>query len=305
MRYAFIKTLTKLASKNQKIFLLTGDLGYTVFEDFATAFPKRFINMGVAESNMVGVAAGLSLEGFIPFVYSIATFATMRPYEQIRNDICLQNLNVKIVGVGGGLGYGHAGPTHHSQEDIAIMRVLPNITIVCPADPFEVEVATEQAAKLKGPVYLRLGKAGEPKIHPKKPKLKLGKGIIMRDGSDVLLLATGNQVINSLLVAEVLSKKGIAAKVINLHTIKPLDKELILDSVKKIKYVVTIEEHSVIGGLGSAVAEVLASEEGNTVLKRIGIADKFSKIVGDHEHLRNHHSLTPEKIKKIVLNLIK
>ncbi len=305
MRYAFIKTLTKLASKNQKIFLLTGDLGYTVFEDFATAFPKRFINMGVAESNMVGVAAGLALEGFIPFVYSIATFVTMRPFEQIRNDVCLQNLNVKIVGVGGGLGYGHAGPTHHSQEDIAIMRVLPNMMVVCPSDPLETEAAVEAVAKIKGPVYLRLGKAGEPRVHPKKPKLKLGKGIIMRDGSDVLLLATGNQVINSLLVAQVLSKKGIAAKVINLHTIKPIDKELVLNSVKEIKYVVTIEEHSIIGGLGSCVAEVLAEGSASPILKRIGIADKFSRIVGDQEHLRNHHSLTPEKIKKIVLNLIK
>lgn len=304
MRYAFIQTLEQLAAKDKNIMLLTGDLGFTVFENFVKKFPKQFINMGVAEANMVSVAAGLASTGKIPFVYSIATFMSMRPFEQIRNDVASQKMNVKIVGVGGGLSYGYAGLTHHSLEDIALMRTINNMTILCPSDPILTKLAVENSVALPGPVYIRLGKAGEPKIY-EKPKFKIGKGITIKEGKDLTIIATGNQVYTALLVSRELEKEGIEVGLIDMHTIKPLDEKLIIATAKNTKKIITIEEHNIIGGLGSSVAEVLAHLSSKTVLKRFGVIDSFKNTVGDQEYLRKMHRLTVPLLRKDILKFIK
>ncbi len=302
MRNAFIQSLTAIAEKNKNVTLLTGDLGYTVFEDFKEKFPSQFFNMGVAEANMIGVASGMAMSGLVPIVYSIATFASMRGYEQIRTDVCLHNANVKIIGTGAGLSYGHAGSTHHSQEDIGILRVLPNITIVCPSDPTQTRVITEHIIDNKGPVYMRLGKRGEPVIYKSLKRFKLGKGIVLREGKAIALIATGNQVHNALLTADLLAKKGHQITVVDMHTIKPIDEKLIKQLVQSHQCVFTLEEHSIIGGLGSAVAEVIA--EGNRAsiagFHRIGISDTFFTNVGSHEYLREIAGLTPKQISKTI-----
>ena len=191
MRTAFINTLNELASRDERIWLLCGDLGFSVLEPFAKSFPNRYVNVGVAEQNMTGVAAGLALSGKIVFTYSIANFPVIRCLEQIRNDVCAHNLNVKIVSVGGGFAYGSAGYTHHGTEDLAIMRVLPNMTVLAPGDPVETRLLTVAATEQPGPCYLRLGKAGEPTIHTSEPEITIGKAIILRQGGDGTLISTG------------------------------------------------------------------------------------------------------------------
>lgn len=305
MRNAFIETLEKEAFKNKDIVLLTGDLGFTVFEKFSKKFPDRFINMGVAEANMVGVATGLALSGKIPFVYSIAPFVTLRPFEQIRNDVCMHRANVKIIGVGGGLSYSHAGPTHHVNEDIAVMRILPNMTVVCPADPIETELAVKAAIKYHGPVYIRLGKKGEPKIYNKKPSFSLGKGIIVEKGHDIALICSGPIIHNVIQASDILTKHKLNPTVVSMHTITPLDVRLIAKILMTHKVIFTIEEHSIIGGLGGAVAEFLSEcYSKNYIFKRLGIPKEFCNIIGDHNYLRDYYSLTPAKIAQTILKSI-
>lgn len=302
MRIAFIKTLTKAVEKNKDVMLLTADLGFNAFEEFVEKFPRNYLNVGVAEQNMAGLAAGLAIEGKTPFIYSIIPFATMRDYEQLRNDICYQNLNVKIVGVGSGFSYGPYGHTHHGLEDLAITRVLPNMTIFSPADPFETGFAVKEALKIKGPVYLRLGKAGEPNLDAVE-KPEFGKGRIIKQGKDVVIFSTGAITANAIKAAQLLEEKGISAKVISIHTIKPLDKDLILDQARKIGKIVTVEEHFVTGGLGSAVAEVLAESGLKVSFKRIGAPDKFTKEIGMQEFMRDKNGLSPQKIMQAIISL--
>lgn len=306
MRNAFIKTLELEASKNKNIILLTGDLGFTVFEKFRERFPNRFFNMGVAEANMMGVAAGLALCGKIPFVYSIVPFVTMRPFEQIRNDVCLHKANVKIVGVGGGFAYSHAGTTHHAIEDIAIMRALPNMTVICPADPLETELASRAIIKFKSPVYLRLGKKGEPKIHKTEPKFSIGKGIVIKKGKDIALVACGPITQNCLLAVNELERKGISATVVSMHTVKPLDIQLLDEIIIEHKALFVIEEHNIIGGLGSAVAEYLAeNQETRIFFKRIGVNDQYCFDIGNYEYIRDIFNLSPHKISQTIQKYLK
>lgn len=301
MRVAFINTLQELAKKDKSIMLLTGDLGYSVFEKYIKLFPKQFINMGVAEQNMTGVAAGLAIENRIPFIYSIVPFVTMRNFEQIRNDICYQNLNVKIIGVGSGFSYGSYGHTHHGLEDIGILRTLANLTIICPGDPIETELAIKEATKLRGPTYIRLGRAGEPTVHDKKPKFSIGKGLIVEEGTDLTIIATGTMLYSGLQVLKELRNKGISVRLISMHTIKPLDSEIIIDSAKKTKALFSLEEHSIIGGLGSAVSEVLAENNVNTRFKRLGVPDRFTKEIGDQEYMRKITGLSIDSLVGIIL----
>ena len=301
MRTAFITTLTKLARENEKVFLLTGDLGFSVFEDFRAEFPDRFFNVGLAEANMVGISAGLSLSGKIVFIYSIVPFVTMRCFEQIRNDLCYQNLNVKIIGTGGGLCYGSAGPTHHSITDIAIMRVLPNMTVICPGDPIEAELAVKSSITYQGPVYIRLGKGHELRVHSTSPHFEIGKGIILKEGSDIVLIATGNMLSTAKQVADMLEGNGLSIRLVSMHTVKPIDKALILKAAKETKAIFTIEEHSIISGLGSAVAEVIAESKHKCLFKRIGLLDIFNKDVGSQEYLREKNSLSVKQILKTIL----
>jgi len=293
MRTAFISTLIELARKNSKIFLLTGDLGFSVFEKFQEEFPDKFFDIGVAEANMVGVAAGLALSGKIVFIYSIVPFVTMRCFEQVRNDICYQNLNVKIIGVGGGLCYGSAGMTHHSLVDIAIMRALPNMIVICPGDPIEAEMATKLATSHQGPIYIRLGKSHEPKVHLNIPNFKIGKGITIRNGSDVTIIATGNILYNAKCITDKLINEGLDVRLISMHTVKPLDRSIILESAQETKIIFTIEEHSLIGGLGSAVAEALAETDSKKVLfRRFALPDRYLKDIGSQEYLRRKNALS-------------
>ncbi len=223
MRNAFIRALTDAAAADERIVFLTGDLGFKLFDDFAARYPGRFMNVGVAEATMAGVAAGLALEGKKPFIYSIVPFATLRCYEQIRNDICYHEADVTVVGVGGGYSYGPNGPTHHALEDIAVMRALPNMTIVCPGDPAETVAAVHALARHRGPAYLRLGRAGEPTVHPGPVTLTIGTSLVLREGRDVALLATGNMLATAVRVADLLAPRGLTCRVVSMPTVKPLD----------------------------------------------------------------------------------
>jgi len=297
MRTTFAKTLLSLAKKDPRIMLLTGDLGYSVFESWQQEIPGQFLNMGIAEQNMTGAAAGLAMEGLKPIIYSIVPFVTMRNFEQIRNDICYQNLNVKIVGVGAGFSYGPYGHTHHGLEDIGILRTLPGMVILAPGDPVEATLATQAMMKHTGPVYLRLGKAGEPILHTNKPIFTLGKGIVMRDGNPVTIIATSTLLETAMKIKRV--------NVISMPTIKPLDEALIRTFAKKSKVLVTLEEHSIIGGLGSAVSEVIAESGIQVVFKRLGVPDRFTHTMGLQSHMRESNGLDVESILDTIQQLNK
>jgi transketolase len=296
MRTTFAKQLLALAKKDSRIILLTGDLGYSVFEEFQKKLPDQYLNMGVAEQNMTGAAAGMALEGYIPVIYSIVPFATMRNFEQIRNDICYQNLNVKIVGVGAGFSYGPYGHTHHGLEDVGILRTLPNIIILAPGDPVETSLAVRAMMHQTGPVYLRLGKAGEPQLYVKPPKFKIGHGIVIKEGSRVTLIAASVMLETAVLAAKNLSW----VRVVSMPCIKPIDKPLILDCAKKTKAIVTLEEHSITGGLGSAVAEVLAEAGASVRLKRIAVPDRFTRTIGLQAHMRKANGLSVPQVVRIL-----
>lgn len=296
MKYAFIHTLLDEAKKDPKIMVLTADVGFTVFEQFQKELPKQFINVGAAEQNLVGVAAGLGLTGYTVFAYSIATFATMRPFEFIRNDIAATGSSVIVVGTGAGLCYNDAQLTHHAVEDLALMRMIPNMTVVCPADPTEVVWATKALIHLNKPAYLRLGKRGEPVING--PRLEIGKASVLRKGKRLVIIATGNIVFNCLKAAEILSKQHIDTEVVNMHTIKPIDETYLKNAAKRFDVIVTVEEHLVAGGLGSAIAEVVSQSNNPVRVLRIGIENHFVNDVGSQDYLRKKVGLTPEQIAK-------
>ncbi|HCM82175.1 MAG: hypothetical protein UV63_C0001G0066 [Microgenomates group bacterium GW2011_GWC1_43_11] len=304
MRNTFAATLLEEAKKDNRIILLTGDLGFSAFENFMRELPKQYLNAGVAEQNMTGVAAGLAMEGYKPVIYSIVPFVTMRNFEQIRNDICYQNLNVKIVGVGAGFSYGPYGHTHHSLEDIGILRTLPDMTIIAPGDPTEVHLATRAMLTTNTPVYFRLGKAGEKILYNKEPRFRIGKGIILQDGSDATIVATSTLVSRALEAAALLAKKSCSVRVISMHTIKPIDAPLILESAKKTHAVITLEDHSIIGGLGSAVSEVLAESSLGTPFQRMGVPDRFTEKIGLQEYMHDQNGLSVHLIASAVIKLL-
>ena len=306
MRTAFIKTLIELARDDERIFLLVGDLGYHVVEPFAEEFPDRFINVGVAEQNMTSIATGLALSGKIVFVYSIANFSTLRCLEQIRNDICYHNADVKVVGVGGGLAYGALGMTHHATEDLAIMRALPNMTVVAPGDITETMLATKAIVEWPSPCYLRLTKPDGPVTPQAAYNFQIGRALMVRDGSDVTLIATGGMLYNTVQAAERLEEQRTQARVLSMHTLKPLDVEAVLVAARETNAIITVEEHNIIGGLGSAVAEVLAESSNLPIaFKRIGINDSFCSQVGNQEYLRELYSLSVEGIVKTAEEILK
>jgi transketolase len=286
MRTTFIETLCRLAEGDERIWLLTADLGYSVLERFARTFPDRYVNVGVAEQNMIGLAAGLACSGKIPFVYSIANFPTFRCLEQIRNDVCYHANNVKIVAVGGGYVYGVQGYTHHGIEDLAIMRALPGMTVMAPGDPVETRLATDAVARLAGPCYLRLGKANEAVVHENEPSFEVGKAILVSQGSDLTLISTGGMLPQTVAVARRLAPLGIEARVLSMPTVKPIDEEAIIQAAWQTGAILTIEEHSVTGGLGSAVADVLALSRVPAVrFVKFGIPDQVNHHVGSQNYL--------------------
>jgi transketolase len=305
MRTAFFKTLEELAEQDPRITFITGDLGFSVVESFAARFPKQFLNAGVAEANMTGVAVGLALAGKIVFTYSIGNFPTIRCLEQIRNDACYHRANVKIVSVGGGLSYGALGSSHHATEDLAIFRALPEMTVVAPADPVESALATRALVKHNGPCLLRLGKAGEPRLHDPTVPFTLGKSIRIRDGVDLTVIGTGAIVASCLQAADRLVAQGVSVRVISMHTIKPFDREAVLLAAQETAAILSVEEHSVVGGLGGAVAEVLAQSDGRRVPFRImGLPDQFCRVVGNHEYLKQISGVTVTDIVREAGRLI-
>lgn len=303
MRAAFINTLFEKAIQDERIVLMVGDLGFGVVTPFMEKLPKQFINAGVAEQNMTGLAAGMAMSGKIVFTYSIANFPVLRCLEQIRNDVCYHNVNVRIVSVGGGMAYGAVGPSHHATEDIAVMRALPNMMVVCPGDPLEAKLATQALIDHHGPAYLRLGRSGEPSIYGTSlPSFELGKAIVVREGKDIAFISTGGMLPHALAAAEQLQRIGLDAWIISMHTVKPLDEAMVLEIANTVEGIFTLEDHSVIGGLGSAVAEVIA-EKGiyPRVFRRIGLQGSFSSVVGDQAYLHHYYGLDAEGIAKTVL----
>lgn len=302
MRNAFAEEATLLANEDKRLVMLPADIGNRLFDKYKEKFPDRFYNCGVAEADTIGIAAGMALCGLRPIAYTINSFITTRCFEQIRVDVCFNNLPVIIAGVGGGLSYSPLGVTHHSCEDIAIMRVLPNMTVICPGDAFEVRAAIRAALKHKGPVYIRLGKKGEPLVHKEVPKFEIGRGIIISEGEDICLLSTGNMLPTAVNVGEILKSQGISAKVISLHTVKPLDKALLSDIFAGFELVATIEEHSLLGGLGASIAEWISEQQPQKAkLLRFGTRDKFLYRVGDQEYARKYFGLDAETISKKIL----
>ncbi|MBF0105636.1 MAG: transketolase [Deltaproteobacteria bacterium] len=272
MRNTFVDQLCKEAKKNKKIWLLTADLGFSALEPFMRAFPGRYINVGVAEQNMIGIAAGLSLSGYKVFVYSIANFPTLRCLEQIRNDICYHKLDVTVVSVGAGFSYGTQGYTHHGLEDVAVMRCLPHMNLIVPADPLETRAAVSLLCTHNGPAYLRLGKAGEKNLHTKKPPMKWGKAIKVTTGRDVLILASGSLLGEAQKAHDLAKDQGISVAVWSLPFIKPLDKKTITLAMKTFKLIVTLEESQIDGAMGSAIAELIAEQRGTKpLLRRMGV----------------------------------
>ena len=286
MRNAFVETLIKLAEKDKDVYLLTGDLGFSVFETFAKKFPNRFLNCGIAEQNMMGVAAGLALSGKKPYVYSIIPFVTIRCLEQIKDDVAYQNLNVKVVGVGGGYSYGYLGATHHATEDIAMIRVLPNFKVFAPGDSVETKNLMIEAYKKKGPAYFRLTNVGGKVTHHNKDKIKIGEPFVFNKGKDGTLIVNGIFLgIGKDLIGE-LKKMGYNFKLISLPTLKPINEESLWKELKNQKLVFSLEEHSLIGGMGTALAEILSDKEWKGTLKRVASPDKFFPKVGKAEYIR-------------------
>lgn len=306
MRTAFINELFTLAKQDHRIVLIVGDLGFGVVNPFMEHLPGQFLNAGVAEQNMTGMAVGMALSGKIALTYSIANFPTLRCLEQVRNDVCYHNANVKVVSVGGGFTYGAMGATHHAIEDLAVMRALPGLLVVAPGDPIEARAATRAVIEYSGPCYVRLGKAGEPVVHTSPINFELGKAIHMREGRDATLISIGGILQNTVRAAERLAKKGIETRVLSMHTLKPLDVEAVLAAARDTEAIFTVEEHSILGGLGTAVAEVLAETEGiRAPLKRIGVPPAFSPHIGSQEYMQQCHGLTDEAIALTVAQTLR
>lgn len=304
-REAYGKALVELGKENKNVVVLDADLSKsTKTADFAKVYPERFINIGIAEADLMATAAGLSTCGKIPFASTFAMFAAGRAFEQIRNSICYPELNVKIAATHAGLTVGEDGASHQAIEDLSLMRSIPNMTVLCPCDDVETMACIKAAAEYKGPVYIRLGRSAVPTLNEETSyKFEIGKSVKLREGKDATIFATGIMVSEALKAAEALSKEGIEAEVINVHTIKPIDVEGIVSSVKKTGAAVTCEEHNVIGGLGSAVCEVLA-ENYPAPVKRVGVMDTFGES-GKPAELLKEYGLLAENIVSAVKEIIK
>lgn len=299
-RQSFGEMLEQLGGENKDIVVLDADLSEaTKTSIFAKKFPERFFDMGIAEANMMGVAAGMASCGKIPYVSTFAAFAAGRAYDQIRSSICYPNLNVKICATHCGITVGEDGATHQMLEDLALMRVLPNMTVLCPSDDVGTKYLIEEISKIKGPVYVRLARLATPGIYEENQKFEIGKAIQIGEGTDATVFATGVVVPEAIKAKELLEKEGINIRVVDMHTIKPIDKDIIIKSAKETKKLISIEDHSIIGGLGSAISEVLADEYPCKLI-RMGIKDVFGQS-GNAVELLKYFGLTSDSIIKMVL----
>lgn len=310
MRDTFVKTLIEEAKKDKNIELVTGDLGFGVLKPYFEQLPNQFTNAGIAEQNMTGVAAGMALCGKTVFTYSIGNFPTLRCIEQIRNDCAYPHANVKIVCVGGGFVYGSLGMSHQATEDIAMLRALPEVTVVCPGDLVEAAEATKAIAHTPGTVYLRLGRGGEKRVHDKIDDFQIGKAIKIREAKadcnkKVALFSTGAILDEATEAAGILEEEGIGVEEYSFHTVKPIDKDVILDCANRYDYIVTVEEHNVIGGFASAVSEVITDSDENVRLIKIGLNDEYCSKVGNQKYLRAQYGMTAQDIVKKVKETVR
>jgi len=301
MRSAFAQELASLASTDDRIIILSGDIGNQMFDEFQEKFPSRYINCGIAEANMVSMAAGLAICGMRPFIYTFTAFDTTRCFEQIRVDLCYQNLPVVIIGLGAGLTYAPLGPTHYICEDIAHMRSLPNMTVLCPGDAIEVRCSLRETLKQDGPVYIRIAKKNEPVVHKEIPDFQIGKAMCLTTGNDACIITTGSILPEVLKAHELLKEKLISSQVVHFPTVKPLDLTMLSSIFSKYDLVVTLEEHSLIGGLGSAVAEWYVDNSARHVkIVRLGTRDEFIYSSISQKEARDYYGLSPKKIAKAV-----
>ena len=305
MRDNFVRQLTELARRDPRILLMTADLGFRVLDSFAEEFPKQYLNVGIAEQNMIGMATGMAMDGRTVFCYSIGNFSTLRCLEQIRNDACYHEANVQVVAVGGGFSYGPLGISHHATEDLAIMRALPNMTIAVPGDQWEAREATKALAATPGTCYLRLDKSAAPATARAKEVFYIGKARTVREGTDITLIATGGILGATLEAADSLVEQGITCRVVSMHTIKPFDSDTVLRACRETGGIVTVEEHTIHGGLGSLVAETCmdAGVKPNA-FRRIGLRAGFSSIVGTQEYLRHEYGMDAQAIARAVAELV-
>lgn len=303
MRTAYLNTLYDLAEKDRRVFALLADNGIIVYDRFRQDFPEQFLNLGISESNMVAAAAGMANQGKIPFAYTIGAFLSFRALEFIKNDVCLQNQNVKLIGTGAGMSYSKLGPTHHTTEDLGVLRVLPNLQIITPASPMEVKKATLAAYEHIGPVYIRLGTNKEPEIYQEDYEFRIGKAVTLREGADVTIISMGTILKDVMNVAEQVEEEHIKVRVINMHTVKPLDKEIIIKAVEETGKIITIEDHSMIGGVGTAVAEVIAEYGRPVKFIRMGLHG-FSQGYGTYDQVRDRNGIGHVDLYSSIHNII-
>ena len=306
MRRTSLDCIYELAKLDERVVFIGSDLGVGVLEEMKSEFPDRWYMEGVAEQHIVGMAAGLAMEGFVPYVNTIATFLTRRCFEQIVIDLSMHRLPVRLIGNGGGGVYAPLGPTHQAIDDIAIMRVIPNMTIVVPCDADEMRRLMQKTLSWPGPVYIRLAKGGETVVSRSENGFEIGKGILMRTPGDVLFITTGVMTQKALEAADILAKNNITSGVLHFHTVKPLDRQLLLESIANVRLVVTVEEHLLAGGLGSAVLETLndLETELNPVVKRFGIPDSFADVYGSQESLFDYWGLKVDSLVTTVKEIV-
>ena len=303
MRNAFAEQIYETAHLNDNVILLAGDIGNRVFDKFKDTFPERFYNCGISEQNMTSVATGLAMSGLNPVTYTIAPFNTIRCLEQIRTGVAYHNAPVVIVGVGAGLAYAELGPSHHSCEDISLVRTIPNMTVICPADSWEVKASLKASIASNQPTYIRIGKKGEQVIHKQEIKnFKIGKPIKLQSGIDICILSTGNILPEVISASKILNSKNIKPAIYSFHTIKPLNTNFLKSVFKKFHTVITVEEHSIIGGLGSSVSEWMIEKQiKNNKLLTIATSDKFHKLSGSHSFARQSLGISSKQIANKIL----
>lgn len=305
MQKSYINALYELMKKDSNVCSLLSDSGTEYDEIMFREFPNQCFNFGIAEENKVSAASGMAAMGKIPFVYTTGAFLAYRSYEFIRDDVCLQKRNVKIIGMGSGLSWSTLGSSHHTTEDIAVLRVIPNLTILSPASPLEVKKCVEESYKIEGPVYIRTGMSGEKEIYNDDYDLVIGKNIILSEGVDALIFTTGSITAEVLEATNLLAKDGISVKVINIVTLKPFDEESVRSNIKKYQKIFTVEEHSISGGLGSIIAELVTSESSDCTIHRIGVNNCFAKGYGTHKQLLEINGLDSLSIYKYVSEKIR
>lgn len=300
MRKTCLNKVFALAKRDERVVFIGSDLGVGVLDDMCQQIPDRFFMEGVAEQNIVGIAAGLAMEGFVPYVNTIATFLTRRCFEQVAVDLCLQNLSVRLIANGGGMVYAPLGPTHLAFEDIAIMTALPNMTVVAPTDADEMSRFMEKSLEWPGPIYIRLGKGGDPIVSKEIDGFEIGKAIVLREPGEIAIIACGVTVGRALKAAEILHDKGIPCGVINMHTLKPLDQQMVLYLAGSVGTLVTLEEHTLQGGLGSMICSLLMDSYKGTLPKviRMGIPDEFPVGYGSQDTMMKSFGLQPQQIAK-------